>query len=75
MSNLILQSIITGKPLTPVTPSTGENRPLNNPFLQSNGNNGGAANQGLNQPLRQPMFVGYRDNKPLYAGSRLFVLY
>ncbi len=30
---------------------------------------------GVNQPLNHPMFVGYRDNKAIYAGSRLFVLY
>ncbi len=30
---------------------------------------------GVNRPLKQPMFFGYQDNKPLYGGSRLFILY
>jgi hypothetical protein len=30
---------------------------------------------GVNRPLRQPMFLGYRENKALYGGSKLFILY
>lgn len=30
---------------------------------------------GVNRPLKQPMFLGYRDDKALYGGSRLFILY
>ena len=30
---------------------------------------------GVNRPLKRPMFLGYRDNKALYGGSRLFILY
>lgn len=30
---------------------------------------------GVNRPLPKPMFLGYRDNKALYGGSRLFILY
>ena len=30
---------------------------------------------GVNRPLAKPMFLGYRDDKALYGGSRLFILY
>lgn len=30
---------------------------------------------GINKPLEKPMFVGYHDNKPIYGGNRLFILY
>jgi hypothetical protein len=30
---------------------------------------------GVNKPLEQPMFLGYHDNKPVYGGNRLFILY
>ncbi len=30
---------------------------------------------GVNRPLKKPMFLGYRDNKALYGGARLFILY
>ncbi len=75
MSNLILQHILSGKTL-PVQKSGPNYHPPTNPFLRANGSQYGEnSNLGLNQPLRNPMFVGYRDNKPIYAGSRLFVLY
>jgi hypothetical protein len=75
MSKLLLQHILSGKP-QPVQSTTGERRPAKNPFMQANGSNEAImAEIGVNQPLRHPMFVGYRNNKPIYAGSRLFVLY
>ncbi len=30
---------------------------------------------GVNKPLEKPMFLGYHDNKPIYGGNRLFILY
>jgi hypothetical protein len=30
---------------------------------------------GVNKPLENPMFIGYYDNKPIYGGNRLFILY
>lgn len=30
---------------------------------------------GVNRPLEKPMFLGYRDEKPMFGGSRLFILY
>lgn len=72
---LTLQQILTGKP-EPVNRSLQGRKSPNNPFLQANGHDpSGSESYGINQPLRHPMFVGYRDNKPIYAGSRLFVLY
>jgi hypothetical protein len=53
-------------------------RKRENPFSQANPNQG-TPNQvtpvGVNQPLRSPLFLGYRDDKPIYAGSRLYLLY
>jgi hypothetical protein len=49
----------------------------NNPFLIHSGPQQGGARQpktGINQPLVRPMFLGYKDDKALYGGSRLFVL-
>lgn len=75
MSKLILQQIMSGK-TQPIRTTSQEGRPLNNPFLKANQlTDLGTSEYGVNQPLRHPMFVGYRDNKPIYAGSRLFVLY
>lgn len=76
MSKLILQQILSGRP-TPVPSLNRESQPPKNPFLQANGLNQtlNQAEYGVNRPLRHPMFVGYRDNKAIYAGSRLFVLY
>jgi len=51
---------------------------MNNPFMVAYGqanNNTLMQTFGQNKPLRQPMLLGYRDNKPLLVGSRLFVLY
>jgi hypothetical protein len=30
---------------------------------------------GINRPLAQPMFLGYRDDEPMYGGTKLFLLY
>ncbi len=74
MSKMILQQIMSGRP-APVQPAVSQQRTAKNPFMQANGFNVSNDDIGVNQPLRHPMFVGYRDNKPIYAGSRLFVLY
>jgi hypothetical protein len=73
----ILRQILSGKP-QPVTPQFGGNqRPMQNPFLQHQSLHPQVSMDdfGVNRPLRHPMFVGYKENKPIYAGSRLFVLY
>ena len=48
----------------------------NNPFLLSDHNKANQAYRqiGVNQPFSKPLFLGYRDEKPLYGGSRLFIL-
>ncbi len=75
MSKLLLQQILSGQ-IKPVSAPQTEQQPRKNPFLQGSGSNGDSSQeQGVNRPLRHPLFVGYRDNKPIYAGSRLFVLY
>lgn len=76
MSKLLLKQILSGKP-EPIRPiAATERRGPKNPFLPGNSNNPALAQEvGVNMPLRHPLFVGYRDNKPIYAGSRLFVLY
>ncbi|MCA9841862.1 MAG: hypothetical protein KC475_07035 [Cyanobacteria bacterium HKST-UBA03] len=60
------------KPALPTTTGGG------NPFLQPSTNHIWSSNPsiGKNQPLKNPLFVGYnkKDNTPIYAGSRLFVL-
>lgn len=30
---------------------------------------------GVNRPMQKPMFLGYRNDQPLFGGSRLFILY
>lgn len=48
-----------------------------NPFMVALNPESKAFSQiyGQNKPLEKPMFFGYRNNKALYVGSRLFVLY
>ncbi len=75
MSKLWMQQILPGLSQPVSKPSFGT-RTSQNPFARSGGVGQSMPNEpGLNQPLRNPMFVGYRDNKPIYAGSRLYVLY
>lgn len=74
---------LTGPTGTPELVSLHQSAPLNglsNPFLLNvTGYTGNRARQsayqmGENRPLARPMFLGYRDNKPLYGGARLFTL-
>jgi hypothetical protein len=52
-------------------PNLGANR--ENPFLKAS-LNPAAGDIGVNKPLDKPMFLGYKGNKALYGGSRLFIL-
>jgi hypothetical protein len=65
-----LPSLATG----PVTTTFGSNK---NPFLTALNNESAEFKEmyGVNRPLKQEMFLGYRDDKPMYGGSRLFLLY
>jgi hypothetical protein len=68
---------------TPIVPAAEE--PLNfsgtqkrhNPFLAAMDTDSDAfkAMYGVNRPLEKPMFLGYRDDQPMYGGSKLFILY
>ena len=51
--------------------------PQDNPFLLANNSEHPMfmGTYGVNRPLAKPMFLGYKDDKPLYGGSRLFILY
>lgn len=75
MSKLLLKQILSGHP-QPIQPISAHKQRIKNPFLQSSDlSQANIDEYGMNRPLHHPMFVGYRDNKPIYAGSRLFVLY
>lgn len=55
----------------------GPNKTRYNPFLAAMDSNSPGFREmyGVNRPLDQPMFLGYRDEQPMYGGSRLFLLY
>jgi hypothetical protein len=53
--------------------STAQQFAQGNPFMRANVNPEGQKT-GENNPLRSPMFLGYRDNQALYGGAKLFVL-
>jgi hypothetical protein len=47
----------------------------NNPFLLAQNSTSFRYRKiGVNEPLEKPMFLGYREEKPLYGGARLFIL-
>ena len=57
--------------------STGNASKRYNPFLSAMNTDSSEFKDvyGVNRPLAKPMFLGYKDNKALYGGSRLFILY
>jgi hypothetical protein len=78
---------LQGTALAPVPSAVGgvsvPTLPRANPSAVSGGNpfaiNGplvpnGTAVFGVNQPLAKPLFLGYHNNQPLYAGEKLYVL-
>lgn len=78
MANLLMQQMMKG--VTAQLQPVAEVAKRPNPFLASSEQSMGAnpftkSEVGVNQPLKSPLFVGYKDNKAIYAGSRLFVLY
>ncbi len=78
MANLLMQQMMKGvqAQLHPVTEVSKRPNPFLAPQEQPMGANPFTKSEvGVNQPLKHPMFVGYKDNKAIYAGSRLFVLY
>ncbi len=51
--------------------------PTYNPFMVAlnRDSEGFTKEYGVNRPLGKPMFLGYKGDKALYGGSRLFILY
>ncbi len=75
MSNVFLKQVFSGQ-VNPITKPTQNFQSRKNPFLQASGMQGVHPDEiGVNQPLHHPMFVGYKNDKAIFAGSRLFVLY
>ncbi len=48
-----------------------------NPFLTAMNNDSEEFREmyGVNRPLSKPMFLGYKEDEAIFAGSRLFILY
>lgn len=61
-------------PIAPKTTATGKRY---NPFMVALNNDSQEFKDvyGVNKPLEKAMFLGYHDNKPIYGGNRLFILY
>ena len=61
----------------PVTTSTGASAKRGNPFLTAMNTESAEFREsyGVNKPLKEAMFLGYRDEKPVFGGGRLFILY
>lgn len=75
MSQTSLQQLLTISPAK-LDPTVAQK---SNPFLSPQTSTLWAPmgqEVGVNKPLKNPLFVGYnkKDNTPIYAGSRLFVL-
>jgi hypothetical protein len=62
---------------TPIATNMGTNRKRYNPFLTALNSDTPEFKEvyGVNRPLDKAMFIGYRDDKPIFGGSRLFILY
>lgn len=60
-----------------VTSSMGSSSKRGNPFLTAMNTDSTEFRDsyGVNKPLSEAMFLGYRDAKPVFAGSKLFILY
>lgn len=72
-----LKRALPAKAVAPLTPALGPNKKQYNPFLLAMNSDSQEFREmyGVNRPLSKPMFLGYRDNQPMYGGSRLFLLY
>lgn len=74
-NKMLLQQILSGI-AEPIKPTNPFKQPAKNPFIQTSATHDTITQEaGVNRPLRHAMFLGYRDNQAVYAGSRLFVLY
>jgi hypothetical protein len=70
------QQALPALPMAPVA-TAGNPSKRYNPFLTALNTDSTDFKDvyGVNRPLAKPMFLGYRDDKALYGGSRLFILY
>ncbi|MCE3236060.1 MAG: hypothetical protein K0Q50_2240 [Vampirovibrio sp.] len=61
----------------PVSTKFGTSQKRYNPFMTALNTDSSEFKEvyGVNRPLEKPMFLGYRDDKPMFGGSRLFILY
>ena len=61
----------------PISPGSGSGTKRHNPFLTALNTDSKEFKDtyGVNRPLEKPMFLGYRDDQPLFGGGRLFILY
>ncbi len=64
-------------PAAPVATQMGAGKKQYNPFLIASKTDGDDLKDvyGVNRPLSKPMFLGYRDDKAMFGGNRLFILY
>lgn len=64
-------------PVSPLEGQFGQSQQQGNPFMTAlkPESSGYKDTYGVNRPLDKPMFLGYRDNKALYGGAKLFILY
>ncbi len=60
-----------------ITSSTGTSTKRSNPFMTAMNTDSAEFREqyGVNKPLKDAMFLGYRDDQPVFGGSRLFILY
>lgn len=60
-----------------ITSTTGSNTKRSNPFMSAMNTDSPEFREqyGVNKPLKDAMFLGYRDDQPVFGGSRLFILY
>lgn len=83
--SLFLQKLFHGKepvaqlpaPIPASLPQTSDQPKAHNPFMIAMNRDSQEFHNtyGVNRPLKQPMFLGYRNEKALYGGTRLFILY
>lgn len=74
-ANLPVKQTRAAAPALPVHVGTETKR--YNPFLTAMNNDTEDFKDmyGVNRPLGKPMFLGYREDEAIFAGSRLFILY
>jgi hypothetical protein len=77
LSNFPVRQSAAPQSVETVQSRLGANKQRYNPFLTAMDTESQAFKEayGKNQPLKDPMFLGYRDDQPMYGGSRLFILY